>query len=36
VARAKAEPIITASAPEASALQMSPPVVMPPSVMMGT
>ena len=35
-ARAKAEPIMTASAPEANALHTSPPVVMPPSVMMGT
>ena len=30
------EPIMTASAPDASALHTSPPVVMPPSVMIGT
>ncbi len=34
--RAKAEPSITASAPAASALQTSPPLRMPPSVMIGT
>jgi hypothetical protein len=36
VALANAEPIMTASAPDASALQTSPPVVIPPSVMIGT
>ena len=35
-ARAKALPIITASAPQAKALQISPPLFIPPSVMMGT
>ena len=35
-APANGEPSITASAPEAMALAMSPPVFMPPSVMIGT
>ena len=34
--RAKAEPTMTPSEPQAMALQMSPPVDMPPSVMIGT
>ena len=32
----RTEPIMTESAPAANALHTSPPVVMPPSVMMGT
>ena len=36
LALAKAEPTMTASEPQASALQMSPPLRIPPSVMMGT
>ncbi len=35
-ARAIGEPIITASAPQARHLQMSPPVTMPPSATIGT
>ena len=35
-ARANALPTITASEPQASALQTSPPLLMPPSVMIGT
>src|SRR6266496_4991467 len=35
-ALAKALPTITASAPQASALQTSPPLLIPPSVMIGT
>jgi hypothetical protein len=34
--RANADPTITASAPQANALHMSPPEDMPPSVMIGT
>ena len=35
-ARASGEPTMTASAPQARALQTSPPLLIPPSVMMGT